>query len=492
MMKSLTRYFLVLALFALTIVSLPANAEVATQCSIDHAIKGALEFQQCPISDNDNDILNSGFDGVRLDAANSASKTPIWAFNTCHYVDNHTADALFIPLKSAQEWEAFIANPPANVHFAGCCVPRVMHVSDVPTPPTTCTAGWVLKGLVDSSNHRKLIATPTSATTDSGFTLASGVSDDSSYPVLKLPINRDDIGAVLPDNSKPAKTYAALYSCGDKLDYYVDFHMQCKDTQWVSDNAPTPAATTGTETLTPDAAATDTAATEDTTTTTSNKTTADVKTTDANCTISQVRAYSKKCASGSGHTSFREVFNSCTKTIETQTIMSTCGTSGGINGGVNGGIDGSIEGCFATSNTSTAPCPSNQAGSITTRIDHVCDGSNNGDGSDNVVILSNTCSNTIGGVACVPSDLLTTTPCPDPTSGGIITLHRVHVCDGSNNGSGSTTQSVVANNCTAGGCVESAILKTSTVCPGGMLTTAKVYNSCTKQISNVTVSNTCN
>ncbi len=489
MMKILTRYFLALALFALTIVSLPVKAEVSTQCSIDHAIKGALEFQQCPISDNDNDILNSGFDGVRLDAANSASQTPIWAFNTCRYADNLNAtNALFIPLKSAQEWEAFIANPPANVHLAGCCIPRPMHVSDVPTPPTACAAGWVLKGLVDTGNHKKLIASPTSATTDSGFTLASGVSDDSSYPVLKLPINRDDIGAVLPDNSNPAKTYAALYSCGDKLDYYVDFHLQCKDTQWVSDNAPAPATTTDkTETTTETTTPADEA---DATDATFGRKTADVETKD-NCVISHVRSYSKKCPSGSGMTSYRDVFNSCTKTIETQTIMSTCGTSGGINGGVNGGIGG-IEGCFATSNTSTAPCPSNQAGSIKTRIDHICDGSNNGDGSDNVVILSNTCSNTVGGVACIPTDVLDTTPCPNATSGGIITLRRVHICDGSNNGTGSTTQTVVANNCTAGGCMESTILKTSTVCPGGMLTTAKVYNSCTKLVSNVTVSNTCN
>ncbi|MBY0428841.1 MAG: hypothetical protein K2Q32_06440, partial [Alphaproteobacteria bacterium] len=228
--------------------------------------------------------------------------------------------------------------------------------------------------------------------------------------------------------------------------------------------------------------------------TTSDKQATAVQATDATataCQISKVRSYSKDCADGSaGSTSYRDVFNSCTKTIDTQIISSTCaGISGGINGGING--------CVATSETNTTPCPNNQTGSITTRAEHICDGSNNGDGRDTTTIVSNTCAATGGGsgtntTTCIPVDVLTTTPCPDANAGGIITLRRVRVCDGSNNGAGTTTETVYANNCQPSGCMNSIILKTSAVCPGGMIVSAKVFNSCTKLISTTTISNTCN
>lgn len=478
MKKNLKKYLFAIALFATMFHLHPAKADLSSQCSIDRAVIGigAVEFQQCLAVDSNNAIINSGFDGVRLDTAGSPSKSPIWAYNSCRYVDNTSAaNALFIPLKSEQEWLAFIARPPANVRFAGCCVPRAMLVSDVPTPPTTCASNWVLKGLVETANKKKLVAIPTSSSADATFTLVPGLRDDASYPIVKLPINRDDIGAVLPDNANPAKTYVALFNCGDKLDYYVDFHMQCNETEWVTDTAPT--AATSAETITP--------------VTTSNKQTTDVQATDATaaaCQISKVRDYSKTCADGTaGRTTFRDVFNSCTKTIDTQIVSSTCaGISGGINGGING--------CVATSETNTTPCPNNQTGTIVTRDEHLCDGSNNGEGRDNTTIISNTCAATGGGstTTCTPTNVLTTTPCPDANAGGIITLRRIRICDGSNNGAGTTTETVFVNNCQPSGCMNSIILKTSSVCPGGTLVSAKVFNSCTKLISTTTISNTCN
>ncbi|MBY0427703.1 MAG: hypothetical protein K2Q32_00615, partial [Alphaproteobacteria bacterium] len=248
MMKHIKKHVLALVLISAIFQMHSAHADLSSQCSIDHTVTGAVEFQQCAVVDSNNAIINSGFDGVRLDASSTQSKSPIWAYNTCRYVDNTNAAALFIPLKSAQEWLAFIAHPPVNVHFAGCCIPRAMVVGDVPTPPTSCASNWVLKGIVETANHKKLVATPNSTAADATFTMVAGLREDASYPIVKLPINRDDIGAVLPDNTNPAKTYAALFSCGDKLDYYVDFHMQCKETEWVTDSAPT--ATTAAETIT--------------------------------------------------------------------------------------------------------------------------------------------------------------------------------------------------------------------------------------------------
>ena len=490
MMTYFTKF--VLAIVALTILfSAPfAKAALSTQCSIDQPVTGQVDFQQCIAFDSNNAILNSGFDGVRLDASTSPSKTPIWAYNVCRYVDyTNTANALFIPLKSQQEWLAFIANPPVNVKFAGCCIPRAMLVSDVPTPPTACAAKWVLKGLVETANRKKLLATPSSTSVDATFNLLPSLREDTTYPITKLPIGRDDSGAVLPDNANPAKTYAALFSCGDKLDTYVDFRLKCKETEWVTESATEASASTASETITPVSTTDEPTSNKQTTETIVEDIQASASTAAA-CEISKVRTYTKPCANGSpGSTSFRDVFNSCTKTIDAQIVSSTCpGISGGINGGING--------CVTTSDTRTTPCPNNQTGTIVTQTNHICDGSNNGEGRDATTIISNTCAATggggsIGGGLCVPVDTLTTTPCPDPKVGGIITLRRVIVCDGSNNGAGRTTETVVSNTCQPSGCVNSIMLKTSTVCTGGTLVTAKVYNSCTKEISTTTISNTC-
>lgn len=447
------------------------HAEQAAQCSIDHPTNSNQSFQQCPAGDANDAFLNAGFTGVRVDPSNEPSKTPIWAHDVCRYVDNsNSSDPIFIPIRSPEEWAAFLANPPSRVHVAGCCLPRTLTVGDLPVPQTDCPTAWQLKGIVDGS-QKKLIATPISSMPDAGFKLAPEVQEDAKYPVENLPISRDDISATLPDRDRTEKGYTAFYSCGEKLDAYINFRMHCTDAKWISDGkaaSPTPP------------------------TAKSDKTTAEVMTAKTNtevtptadCQTSAIRTYSKPCADGSaGSTTYQQVFNSCTKQIDTQVLKTTCG-----------GITGGTTGCIASSNTSTTQCPANQSGLIVTKTEHICDGSNNGDGSDKVTVISNTCSTTGGGTvsSCTPLDTLTTTPCPDPTAGGIITLRRIRVCDGSNNGAGTTTETVVANNCQPSGCIDSIILKSTSICQGGTTVTAKVYNSCTKLISTKVISSTCN
>ncbi len=683
------------ALFILSCVfALPLKAEDAGQCALDHSLSTDTQnYSQCPIDDTNDAIIKGGFNGVRLDASTTLSITPIYAHGVCQYVDNNSGTPLFIPLKTSEEWAAFLARPPAGLHFAGCCLPRPMRVSDVPVPQNTCTGGWTFKGIVDSSDHTNVIAIPVSKSGDAGFVLADNQGEDTSYPVLKLPIQRDDIAAVLPDNSNPAKTYTAQYTCAGQDDAFLNFHMQCGGTKWS-----TTSASGDEETTTPAVADEEVVATTTTETTTSNRKTADVTTTADSCPRSSIRSYTKGCPNGaSGSITYRDVFNSCTKQIETQIVNQTCGTiSGGTTGctatsstrtttcptnpsgsitivtshicdgtnngagrdnvtttrqncpvgGTTGGTctpssntntqtcptnpagtittvtshicDGSnngagrdqimvtrrncstggTTGCIASSNTSTQTCPTNPSGTISTITAHICDGSNNGAGRDSITQTRQNCpvggttgctatSNTqtstcptnpagtitvvtrhicdgsnngagrdsvdttrqncpVGGTTgcipgsststaacpsgqtgaittvtrhicdgsnngagstntqtnstcqpaggtftCTPTNVLTTTPCPEPNGGGIITLRRIRVCDGRNNGAGTTTETVFQNNCVPAGCIKTTILKTSTVCPGGMLTTAKVYDTCTKQVSIETISNTC-
>ncbi len=684
---------------AVFVLPLKAQQQPSGQCTIDHSLRTDTDtFVQCPVSDANNAILESGFNGVRLDSSEQISKSPIFVHNTCKYVDNSSGSALFIPLKTSEEWAAFLTRPVSGVTLAGCCLPRPMVVGDVPTPQTSCEGSWTFKGLVDSTDHTRLIAEPVSKSADSGFVLANNQSEDGFYPVLKLPMNRDDIGAVLPDNSQPSKTYTAQYACSGQQDAFLNFHMQCGGTKWVttsanSDEVVTAQATTQEKAI--DAVAINTEKT-------STKTTADVKPT-ATCQMSKVRDYTRACPNGvSGSITYRDVYNSCTKQIEAQVVSQTCGINGGTTGcvagsstqtqtcptnpagtittvttricdgsnngagrnqvttsrqncpigggttgctpssntqtqtcptnpagtittvttricdgsnngagrdqiivtrsncstggttgciassntstqtcptnpagtistitahicdGSNGGlgrdtitqtrqncpvggttgcvagsttqtqtcptnplgtittvttricdgsnngagstqvntsrqncpIGGGTTGCIPSTSSNTTPCPSGQTGSITTVTSRVCDGSNNGAGSTTSTVTSNTCTAAPpgGGViyTCTPSDVLTTKPCPQPNNGGIITVRRVRVCDGSNSGAGTSTETLYQNNCVAAGCIKSTILKTSTVCPGGMLVTAKVYDSCTKQVSIETISNTCN
>lgn len=242
------KYFGALALFLLSFFCLwaaSAKAEVSTQCSIDHAVNGAVEFTQCPLSENNDDILNAGFDGARLDPEITQARTPLWVHGACRYTDAVSlGNPLFIPLGRQEDWQAFLDNAPGGVHLADCCLPRGLRVGDVPQPKNTCSAGWRLKAIVDSSNHAKRVALPQSAAKDAGFTLVIGQSEDPAYPVLRFPVQRDDIGAVLPDAAHPEKTYAAQFTCaGAPADTFVEFRLQCSGGEWQTGNGGTIRAT---------------------------------------------------------------------------------------------------------------------------------------------------------------------------------------------------------------------------------------------------------
>ncbi|NDE90017.1 MAG: hypothetical protein EB059_02600 [Alphaproteobacteria bacterium] len=467
-----------LALSFFTVTPTSAHAQVAkTQCSLDRSLDA--NYPQCPLTDTNNALLNAGYTGARIDPGNKESRTPIWVDGICHYVDATDAltASLFIPFQSKEEWIAFAANAP-GVKIANCCEPRPMIVNDVPKPSASCGAGWVLKGLVDSKTidsktEVKLIARPNLASATSGFTLISGVEDDT-YPIIKLPISRDDINASLPDIANPGKSYTAQYSCAGQDDAFVAFNMQCRDTSWQSTGVDAAAQQSfGRQTtVVPEIAATTAAQTA------------------ADCKTSVIMTYTKACTDGTpGSTSYAKVYNSCTKQVSVVTTSNTCGN---INGGTNGGINGGINGCVDSTNTDTSSCPSGQSGTIVTVTRRICDGSNNGDGQTITTVTSNTCTVSPPTGTCVPSTVLTTKECNNGGAGGIITLQRRRICDGSNNGFGQSIETVFRDTCVpATACRQSTILTTSNACPGGTVVTRKIYDSCTKQITTVVVSNTC-
>ncbi|HVY13073.1 MAG TPA: hypothetical protein VHB73_05865, partial [Alphaproteobacteria bacterium] len=233
-------------------VSAHADAVISSQCSLDRTVAdGNQTFTICPV-EGENDALRvkDNFDGARLNAtvpgAGTQTKTPIFVHGICKYVDAvSTTDALFIPFKTLNEWQCFLGIPnsscpdasrlPTGVRTAECCTPRNLssfvdvtgtgHLADgrtpadVPLPSETCSTGWVFQGLVDPSNTDRLIATPNS---DGTFTQTAGFTDSLDYPVKNnlLSIQRDDIGAILPDNATHTLNtpYVAKFHCAGEVD----------------------------------------------------------------------------------------------------------------------------------------------------------------------------------------------------------------------------------------------------------------------------------
>ncbi|NDE90616.1 MAG: hypothetical protein EB059_05700 [Alphaproteobacteria bacterium] len=160
--------------------------------------------------------------------------------------------------------------------------------------------------------------------------------------------------------------------------------------------------------------------------------------------------------------------------------------------------------CTPSDTSSTAACPSGYDGQILVRTQHICDGSNNGAGrnqitetnqcrlscvagptcnpysapcpsgqtgqivrqdyrlcpSGNIEIreISNTCVN-----ACIPSNNVTDASCPAGQLGKIVTT-RAHICDGSNNGAGRDT--ITIDNQCRNACVP-ATSTANSACPSG-------------------------
>ncbi len=197
--------FLAVFCYASTAEATPPPSQT---CALDKPLAG---FAQCPFGDSDNDLLNQGYNSARLDTDITLSGTPIWVHGACAYVDARgTSGPLFIPFNSATEWEAFLNAGTPGVNIAECCTPRALDVSDIPDPVAACSSGWNFEGLVDPNDNSRLIAKPNAGGT---FTYVHGYGEKAGYPISRLPIQRDDIGAKQPSGAHAGEAYVAKFTC---------------------------------------------------------------------------------------------------------------------------------------------------------------------------------------------------------------------------------------------------------------------------------------
>ncbi|NDE90444.1 MAG: hypothetical protein EB059_04795 [Alphaproteobacteria bacterium] len=456
------RQFIVSVIFSLLLVCGVAHAD---QCALD---KSVGTYAQCPTLDSNNALLAT-YNGLRLEPDVTQSTTPVYVHNTCRYIDAAgITDPIFIPTKTAEEWNAFLAYP-GKVNVVNCCTPRALAASDVKAPTQACAAGsWHLDGLVNSNDRTKLIAT-----TNAASTFVSVSNANISLP-LSLPIARDDNQTIAPLIGDVAGTYTARWSCGG-LTAYTDFHMVCAETQWKAEG---------------------------------NTVVVDARSVAATCTPGLVDSFTQACADpdqegivtmnrvrvcdgsndGAGVVNTVQISNSCvcTPTKDLGNVTKECPT--GQTGSivvrqVRTCIDSSVRAtygripvgeaasvkqstpaasaaaantctcsvaetpvsntcvtpptCTPTDVTTSRACPAGKTGSVIVRTQHICDGSNNGAGRDVVTEDSSQCRPANCG-CCVPSDVTTTQACP-AGQGGQILVRTTRVCNGANGGHGTVT-----------------------------------------------------
>jgi hypothetical protein len=204
----------ILATLLLSMIAFAAPA-YAGPCSIDGAsYEDDMAFVPCPVGDTNNFLIESGYNSARLPVNVTLSQTPIYVHNMCRYVDSRgTTNPLFIPFNTPSEWLSFIGANVPGVHVAECCVPRNLRITDVPVPSETCSSGWQFVGLADPSDTSKTIATQLG----SGFAFENGYSENASYPIQKLPLQRDDVGAQVPNDGLNA--YVGKFYCAGEVDF---------------------------------------------------------------------------------------------------------------------------------------------------------------------------------------------------------------------------------------------------------------------------------
>lgn len=198
--------------------ALPA-AIIVGQCALDQTVTaGSDTYAQCPFGDTNNFLSGQGYSAARLEPNNILSLTPIFQYDSCRYVDARgTTNSLFVPFGNAGDWNSFIGNVPSGVASTQCCVPRTLRVGDAPVPTAICNNGnWRVEALVSPLNFNTVLATPIDALSlTSGFTVANGITEDPRYPLTSLPIERGDIGSVLPNTTTTANNlYVARFRCG--------------------------------------------------------------------------------------------------------------------------------------------------------------------------------------------------------------------------------------------------------------------------------------
>lgn len=108
------RRFLVLTVIAF--LGLHVELLQAAQCNLSNQ---TIAGQQ-PCSSNSDGEITKSFDGAAL-PAKSKSAVPIWAYGSCYYFDNENAtNGYFIPLNTAQEFDAFVKNTPSDITVSTC------------------------------------------------------------------------------------------------------------------------------------------------------------------------------------------------------------------------------------------------------------------------------------------------------------------------------------------------------------------------------------
>lgn len=99
------------------------------QCAL--TTSGALDGPLCSVADTSHAISpdklitgTTGYDAVRSDPGSGT--TPIDAWNFCRYIDNISPQhhSLFIPMRTAAEWQAFFTNyPQTELALTHCALP---------------------------------------------------------------------------------------------------------------------------------------------------------------------------------------------------------------------------------------------------------------------------------------------------------------------------------------------------------------------------------
>jgi hypothetical protein len=472
------RIILALAL-TFSVLCAPAFAQTPSICTLDGT--SANTIGQCPLADTNNGLLSQGIGGAKLLTTTTLSGTPIFAHDICKYVDARgtTAD-LLVPFNSQAEWQAFLNNAPNGVHTAECCRPRPMVRDDVPVPTETCSTGWEFIGLVDPSDADKLLATVGPNAT---FVLSSGITENTNYPITKLPIERGDVGRLLPSQAQTA--YVGKYHCAGEVDFSTsESPVNTTNTTTTSSYSNSYAGiidANGNRVIT-------TQSSTGSTNTTVGNTTGGKAT-----NVTKLMGFAMQCV----NTQWRYTSPSCfgrTTGIETQACPN--GQSGLITNAIIQQCDGTITRQEVTNTcqqtcpareitTETRTCPSGQTGAITVEIAKLCSSTQPVDATTQVegcfcttseTIKTNTCTND-----CPPSTDMgdQTQQCPDGQTGRIV-INTKKICTSQNGQCVCHDETTVKENTCSSQCPAPTDRTETRSCPNGQTgaITVKITTTC--------------
>jgi hypothetical protein len=122
MIRSFVR-FCALWLFVFLSVALPLEAGAAETCLLDGRGRKASDVTNCTVGGGacGSSISVNNAKGLQLNAG--TAQTPVDVHGRCRYIDNSSSSSYFVPLKSSEEWEAFLAHPPSGVSLSKCAKP---------------------------------------------------------------------------------------------------------------------------------------------------------------------------------------------------------------------------------------------------------------------------------------------------------------------------------------------------------------------------------